>query len=54
MKTILASLVMLAALSGCISSSSPPAPQKSSTTVVVPADSGTTVVCSDGTKPPCN
>jgi ABC-type Fe3+-hydroxamate transport system substrate-binding protein len=53
MKTILASLVVLTALSGCISSSSPPAPQKS-TTVVVPADSGTTVICSDGTHPPCN
>jgi hypothetical protein len=54
MKTILASLVVLAALSGCISSSSPPPPQKSSTTVIVPPDSGTTVVCSDGTHPPCN
>lgn len=53
MKTILASLVVLAGLSGCISSSSPPAPQKS-TTVVVPADSGTTVICSDGTHPPCS
>jgi hypothetical protein len=53
MKIILASLVVLAALSGCISSSSPPAPEKS-TTVVVPANSGTTVVCSDGTHPPCN
>jgi ABC-type Fe3+-hydroxamate transport system substrate-binding protein len=54
MKTVLASLALLAALSGCISSSSPPAPQKSSTTVIVPADSGTTVVCSDGTHPPCS
>ncbi len=53
MKTILASLAMLAALSGCISSSSPPAPQKS-TTVVVPPESGTTVICSDGSHPPCN
>lgn len=65
MKIILASLVVLAAMSGCISSSSPPAPQKSttvivppapqkSTTVIVPANSGTTVVCSDGTHPPCS
>jgi len=53
MKTILASPAMLAALSGCISSSSPPAPQKS-TTVVVPPQSGTTVICSDGSHPPCN
>jgi hypothetical protein len=54
MKIILASLVVLAGISGCISSSSPPAPQKSTTTVVVPADSTTTVVCSDGTHPPCS
>lgn len=54
---LLASLVVLApflsGLSGCISSSSPPPPAKS-TTVVVPQNSGTTVVCQDGTKPPCN
>jgi hypothetical protein len=54
MKIILASLVVLAGISGCISSSSPPAPQKSTTTVVVPADSGTTVICSDGSHPPCS
>jgi hypothetical protein len=54
MKTLLASLIVLAGISGCISSSSPPAPQKSTTTVVVPADSTTTVVCSDGTHPPCS
>ena len=52
MKTLLVSLAMLAALSGCISSSSPPPPAK--TTVVVPPNSGTTVVCQDGTRPPCN
>jgi ABC-type Fe3+-hydroxamate transport system substrate-binding protein len=52
MKTILASLVMLAALSGCISSSSPPPPQKSTTVVVPPANSPT-VVCSDGSTGPC-
>ena len=39
-------------LSGCISSSSPPPPEKN-TTVVVPRDSGTVVVCQDGSKPPC-
>ena len=53
MKTLLVSLAMLAALSGCISSSSPPPPQKS-TTVVVPPQSGTTVICSDGSHAPCN
>jgi hypothetical protein len=46
------SLVAAGMLSGCISSSSPPEPQK--TTVVVPANGSTTVVCQDGTKPPCN
>ena len=39
-------------LSGCISSSNPSPPEK--TTVVVPADHSTTVVCQDGSKPPCN
>jgi hypothetical protein len=39
-------------LAGCISSSNPPPPQK--TTVVVPPASKTTVVCQDGTQPPCN
>jgi hypothetical protein len=52
MKIVLASLGMLALLSGCISSSSPPPPQKT-TTVVVPPSSGATVVCQDGTNPPC-
>ncbi|HEY4342343.1 MAG TPA: hypothetical protein VGM97_20560 [Steroidobacteraceae bacterium] len=53
-KPIVAAGALLGAglLSGCISSSSPPAPQK--TTVVVPARDSTTVVCQDGTKPPCN
>jgi ABC-type Fe3+-hydroxamate transport system substrate-binding protein len=53
MKTLLVSMAMLAALSGCISSSSPPPPQKT-TTVVVPQGSTTTVVCQNGTQPPCN
>jgi len=52
---ILSTITVAAALllGGCISSSSPPAPQKS-TTVIVPQGSGTTVVCQDGTHPPCN
>src|SRR5271163_1315399 len=49
MKALLVSLSLIPLLSGCISSSNPPPPQK--TTVVVPANSGTTVVCQDGTKP---
>ncbi|HEY6451037.1 MAG TPA: hypothetical protein VIX87_00405 [Steroidobacteraceae bacterium] len=54
MTKILASLLVLVPiLSGCISSSSPPPPAKN-TTVVVPDNSKTTVVCSDGTQPPCN
>jgi hypothetical protein len=53
MKILLMSLCVLTALSACISSSNPPAPQKSTTTVIVPPGSGTTVICSDGTHPPC-
>ena len=52
MKALLVSLSLVPLLSACISSSNPSPPQK--TTVVVPANSGTTVVCQDGTKPPCN
>jgi hypothetical protein len=53
MKALLVSLsVMIPLMTGCISSSNPPPPQK--TTVVVPPSNGTTVVCQDGTKPPCN
>jgi hypothetical protein len=52
MKALIVCLGMVGLLSGCISSSNPPPPAK--TTVVVPAQSGTTVVCQDGTKPPCN
>lgn len=51
-KIILASPVVLAGMSGCIGSGSPPAPQKSGTTVIVPPNTGTTVICSDGTHPP--
>jgi hypothetical protein len=47
-----ACMVAACMLSGCISSSSPPEPAK--TTVVVPANGTTTVVCQDGTRPPCN
>jgi hypothetical protein len=40
-------------LAGCISVSR--APRPANTTVVVPANSsGTTVVCQDGSHPPCN
>lgn len=54
MKVLASLLVLIAALSGCISSSSPPAPAHT-TTVIVPEDgSKTTIVCQDGTKPPCN
>jgi hypothetical protein len=52
MKVLIASLGIVGLLSGCISSSNPPPPEK--TTVVVPAQPGTTVVCQDGSKPPCN
>ncbi len=53
MMKILASLVvaMPLLLCGCISSSNPP-PAK--TTVVVPPGSHTTVVCQDGSQPPCD
>ena len=56
-------LVAAALLSGCISSSDPNPPAKTTvvvpsnapakTTVVVPPNSTTTVVCQDGTRPPC-
>jgi hypothetical protein len=49
---ILSALVLASAmLCGCISSGSPNPPAK--TTVVVPSGSTTTVVCEDGTSPPC-
>jgi hypothetical protein len=53
MKALLTALFILPLVSACISSSSPPPPPKS-TTVVVPPNSGTTVICQDGTKPPCS
>jgi hypothetical protein len=52
LKALSASAFAVCLLAGCISSSSPPPPAKE-TTVVVPRDSGTTVVCQNGTKPPC-
>jgi PBP1b-binding outer membrane lipoprotein LpoB len=52
MSSVSSVILAVCMLAGCISSSSPPAPEKN-TTVVVPKDSGTTVVCQDGTKPPC-
>jgi hypothetical protein len=42
-------LPLVLGVSGCISSSNPPPP--ATNTVVVP--SGTTVICQDGTRPPC-
>jgi len=42
---------LLLSVAGCISSSSPP-PPPSNTTVVVPSNR-TTVICSDGSGPPC-
>lgn len=47
LKFLLLSTVLI--LGGCISSSNPSPPHN--TTVVVPQ--GTTVVCADGTSPPC-
>jgi hypothetical protein len=52
MKVLASILLIVPLMTGCISSSSTPPPEK--TTVVVPQDSKTTVVCQDGTKPPCN
>ena len=52
MKILSALVVASAMLCGCISSRSPnPQPK---TTVVVPPGSSTTVVCQDGSRPPCN
>jgi len=51
-KTAVSSLFLLTlgfGIAGCISSSNPSPP--ANTTVVVP--NGTTVICSDGTAPPC-
>jgi hypothetical protein len=54
MKALASVLILIPALSGCISSSNPPPPAHT-TTVVVPEDgSKTTIICQDGTKPPCN
>lgn len=52
MKFLAAALFLVPVLPGCISSSSP-SPPASHTTVVVPPDNKTTVICADGTKPPC-
>jgi hypothetical protein len=51
MKVLCSALMVMWGVSGCISSSNPSPPAK--TTVVVPQNSGTTVVCQDGSKPPC-
>ena len=52
MKTLSGLCLLVSVLAGGISSSSPPPPAKN-TTGVVP-QSGATVVCQDGSKPPCN
>jgi hypothetical protein len=60
MKIASSLLIIGAVLCGCVSNSPPPArattvvvpPSSGTTTVVVPQDSGT-VLCRDGTKPPC-
>lgn len=44
-------LPVVLALAGCISSSNPTPPDRSTTVVVPP---GTTIVCSDGSAPPCH
>jgi hypothetical protein len=54
MKSLWLALCTLPLLTACISSSNPPPPNPPPTTIVVPPHSGTTVVCQDGTKPPCN
>jgi hypothetical protein len=51
MKLLFSFVIAASMLSGCISSSDPSPPAK--TTVVVPQGSTTTVVCQDGSKPPC-
>lgn len=52
-KALVASFAVLPLLTACISSSNPPPPNHT-TVVVPPKSSGTTVVCQDGTKPPCD
>jgi hypothetical protein len=52
MKILSALMLASAMLWGCISSGSPNPP--ANTTVVVPPGSQTTVVCQDGSRPPCN
>ncbi|MGO9948676.1 MAG: hypothetical protein ACLPWG_17705 [Steroidobacteraceae bacterium] len=51
MKVLSAFALALTILSGCISSSNPSPPAK--TTIVVPPNSNTTVICQDGSQPPC-
>lgn len=51
MKVLSALVIASAMLCGCISSGSPNPPAK--TTIVVPPGSTSTVVCQDGTAPPC-
>ena len=51
MKNAMLAALAASLLVGCISSSSP-APAKT-TTVIVPQGAQTTVICTDGTQPPC-
>ena len=62
MKVLFSLVFAMSMLSACVSERAPPknttvvVPQNSpreTTTVVVPEDSRTTVVCQDGTRPPC-
>lgn len=54
MKRLTVWVCLLPWLAACVSSSDPPPPSKSSTIVVPQSGEGTTVVCQDGSKPPCN
>lgn len=61
MKILSSLLILGAVLGGCVSNAPPPQrattvvvpPSSGTTTVVVPQDSGTAVLCRDGTRPPC-
>jgi hypothetical protein len=61
MKVVSSLLILGAVLCGCVGSPPPSQrattvivpPNSGTTTVVVPHDSGNTVLCRDGTRPPC-
>ena len=52
MKILSGALIVLA-LAGCVSSSRPASPAPAAT-IVVPSNTHTTIICSDGSAPPCN